>query len=403
MSWLAAAAAALILNSWALASGSDDDDDDATPPPPAQQQQTPPPVAPPVVAPLPPAPRPIAVEPVPVARPIVPAPLPPPPADTSPVSAETVQLAADADRLRGSFTEHDQSAASLHAERNGAATQYYGFTSDIGRKLAIGLPPDDPALTGELAQARVGLERLRTNTAQLITVSNELTDDATTALHLAGLVQQRLGVPGTLPNERAALAAAESKISAVQADIDQRLRGVLAEIGREQRALSVEGQNLDQLARGIASGGLEPELPATASEPPPAPIAVAAPHGGKPGKTAPKHPAVEPVAAPDLDAKPLVTISRDSAGRSYEHQLYAAVADVLQRAPGAGFSVRAATPARASLATQTLEASDLQHRAADVVRSLTTFGLARSRISVVQTTDAAITEPQIQVFAEAGR
>jgi hypothetical protein len=418
--WFAAGLTALLLSGgMAIAAAPpppDDDDDDNAPPataprPPAlEQQAVPPPVAvAPAAAPQPlpqsPAPPPLPPSPPPpppVIQAPPPAPLPPPrPAvDTTPVSTDTIELGAEADQLRSAYAQHEGSLGALHGERNAQATQYYGLTSDIGRKLAIGAPPGDAMLTDELARARGALEQLHTNTAQIQAVSDQLTQDANTALHLAGRVSDRIGTPGIGQNERAALAAVEGKVSGAQAAIDQRLRETVAEIARQQRSLGVETQNLAQLERGIAAGALEPAADPTAAARPvaePAP----APKGGKPGKPGTKTAAVE---APPADgpSKPLFVIGQDSTPSAYQHQLYAAVAAALRRSPNAGFVVRATTPARGSAASQALEASALQHRAADVVRSLSTFGLPRSRITVTQDTDASVAEPQIAVFASPG-
>ncbi len=416
--WFRAGVAAIVMaGGLAIAAPppADDDDDDNAPPAVTPHPPVPDTYVPEAPGPLPKPPGPLAPGPLPqgarppgplptapaaVAAPVasappVVAPLPPPVADTTPVSAETVGLAGEADRLRDSFTQHDLSLTTLHSERNKQATDYYGLTSDIGRKLAIGVPPGDAALSDELARARGALDRLRTNTAQMQTVSDQLTDDATTALHLAGAVETKLGTPGIGANERAALTQVEGKVSAAQAAIDQRLRETLAAIGRGQRSLTVEAQNLAQLERGIASGALEP-----ASEAAPRPIAAASvePPPGKPAKPGAKTPPnPQP---PDPRPHSLIVIPKDSTASAYQHQLYAAVAEALQHAPTADFTVRATTPARGSLANQTLEATALQHRAADVVRSLTTFGLPRARIAVTQASDAAISEPQIEVLVD---
>ncbi|HLY54172.1 MAG TPA: hypothetical protein VKS60_01360 [Stellaceae bacterium] len=253
VSWVLAAVPAVMLQSAVLAAPPPGDDDDDNAPPAAAPSARP--AAP---APAPPAPAPLPQPPPPPS----PAALPLPAA--GPASPETATLAADADRLHDNLARQEQAVATLHAERGTEAAAYYGLTGEIGRRLATGAAPADPDLTAKLAQAHTALDRLGSNTAQLGAVSKQLTEDAATALRLAGLVQQRLA---TQPADQAALDGVDAKIAATQAEIDRKLRELLAEIAREQRSRGAETANLGRLEQAVAAGLPEPPAAGTAIPP----------------------------------------------------------------------------------------------------------------------------------------
>ncbi len=383
LSLLTALAVSSVAIGPAIAAADDDDDDAASPPAAAAPAST----AVPVAQTAPAAAGAVA----PAAGPAAPPALPPPPA----VSPRVTQLDTGADRLHDSYDLHTRQMATVHTNRAAQATEYYRSTGMISQSLATGAAPGDPNLVAQLEKARQALADLQGNTAQLNTISTGLTDDAASALYLSQQVRDELDAPGKPAVDRTALAGVEAKVSAVQSSIDQTLRDVLAEVARQNRSLAIEHQNLDVFSREIDSGALEPAAgPITARQAADMARVTAAdePRSGK-----------RPTAGDDgLAGKPLVVIPRDSAGQSYEHQLYAAVAEILARSPNAKFTVRAATPSQTSGARWALEASDVQHKANDVMRSLATFGLPRSRITLTQGSDGSLSEPEVQVFAQAG-
>ena len=103
--------------------------------------------------------------------------------------------------------------------------------------------------------------------------------------------------------------------------------------------------------------------------------------------------------APPMDARaPLVTIRYDVPEPAYQDLLRFAVRAAEARRPGGGYDVITVVPARGAIAEQVNAAQARSRDAGSVARTMTTLGVAPTRLHLGARADPAATAQEVRVY-----
>ena len=377
---------------------------------------------------------------------------PPPmlsPASTTAVGAKAAQLGSEVDRLDLAAAACDTNDKEIKAQRTQLSNDYFARVGQIEAHLQAGTTAGNPELVATWQGARSALGSLDGQAARLGDLVTTCTDHTAQATYLAQSVKATMALRGAVDADRSELIKQTGRVASIQASLEATLSVMLDELNRQNDMLLVEHRNLETLAHAIDVGellggnlalraGSMPSWSAAPAEPhaprhihtaplaaPGTPHALAPAPSGTVDSTSPDA-APAPAPAPDAGStptpptpirfrrhhhhpstdlmhpavahfrhhRPLLVIPLGD-NTAYEHALYGAVSNVLNRRPEARFVIEATVQRDPNRTKAVLDASAAQRQADAVAMSLAAFGLPQSRV----TTTSSFGPGGIRIYA----
>jgi hypothetical protein len=299
------------------------------------------------------------------------------------VGAKVVELRGDLQRLRSDIGRQNSGLQQLRQTMAQDAAAYYSLVGTINSRLQIGTTPGNPQLVAQWNQAQGALDRMSNDVARLNSLSNQTASDSSLAAYIVQSIRAAYQLQGAVDEDHRQLRQLETEVNSTTALIDQLLGALSDDISRQTAYVSQERANLVTLSLAIKNGELYGQSLSESG------FGLGAARGrvarGRP------LPAI-------AQRRPLVIIRFDRPNVAYEPALYSAVRRALERRPDATFDLVAVTPNAGTPAQVALHSDASKRNAENVMRSLTSMGLAADRISLSATTSTTVQSNEVQVY-----
>ena len=336
------------------------------------------------------------------------------------VGRKVSELRGELFSLQGTVAQLSERMASLQADGQNQAAEYYASVATISTQLQTGTTPGNPRLVEKLGIARTSLEELSGHIAQLNELAVNISNAASMASFLLESSRSAYSLSGAVEEDHVRLAQMEDAVNNTVVIIDRLLNNVNDDITRTVAYLNTERENLRTLTLAINTGDLFGKnlsnrpfsragqasfVPVAASgygpldDPMMAPPPPAAP--GDEMLAAPGMPVLAP--APAMGAlpggpRPLVKIRFDRTNVQYEQPVYMAVNEALARYPNARFELIAVHPNAGNTAEVAIESTRARRNAEKVLRSLTEMGLPMDRVDLSYSPSPEATTNEVHLY-----
>jgi hypothetical protein len=319
--------------------------------------------------------------------------------------------------LQGTVAQLSERMASLQAEGQNQAAEYYASVATISTQLQTGTTPGNPRLVEKLGIARSSLEELSGHIAQLNDLAVQVSNAASMSSFLLESSRSAYSLSGAVEEDHVRLAQMEDAVNNTIVIIDRLLNNVNDDITRTVAYLNTERDNLRTLTAAINAGDLFGKSLSNrpfsrAGQASFVPVAASA-HGMMSGDPmmAPPAPGAEmmmpaampPMAQPTMGAlpggpRPLVKIRFDRSNVDYEQPVYLAVNEALTRYPNARFELIAVHPNAGNTAEVAIESTRARRNAEKVLRSLTEMGLPMDRVDLSYSPSPEATTNEVHLY-----
>jgi outer membrane murein-binding lipoprotein Lpp len=297
------------------------------------------------------------------------------------VGAKVQELRGDLQRLKSDINRQNGELQQVRQTMARDAAAYYSLVGTINSRLQIGTTPGNPQLVAQWNQAQGSLDRMSTDVAKLNSLSNQVASDSSLAAYILQSIHAAYQLQGAVDEDHRQLRELETEVNATTALTDQLLGALSDDISRQTAYVGQERANLVTLSLAIKNGELYGQNLSERS------------FGGASARASRGRPL--PAVA---EHRPLVIIRFDRPNVAYEQALYSAVRRALQRRPDATFDLVAVTPNAGTPAQVALHTDASKRNAENVMRSLTSMGLAADRISLSATTSTSVRSDEVQIY-----
>jgi len=296
-------------------------------------------------------------------------------ADTGTAVNKTIQsIRAQLAGLQQKIAANGGQLVSLRNQGAGAAQAYQNSKARITARLQIGTTRGNPELVAEWNSAQSSLDAISANINALNALGTDVTNDSSGAHFALNQISATMNVSGAVDEDHRQLTLLEDETSQTIVVLDRLLTEISDNVQRQTAYAANERGNLTVLANAIKSGELYGAL------------ATPVPSGAMTSQQ---------LASAGL---PLVVIKFDRPNVDYTQQLYAALNQVVQSRPNAGFEVVAVSPTKGNAAAVQVAQTAARRNAQDVMRSMTDMGVPAARMGVASTTDPAASGNEVRVF-----
>jgi hypothetical protein len=294
------------------------------------------------------------------------------------VGTKVESMQQELNRLKAALNDHNNSLQKLRAQTVAHSQAYHGTVAAIQARLQVGTTPGNPVLVKQWNQAQTELDSVNDDIAALNSLANDVSADSTLSTFLLESVRSAYQVSGAVDEDHRQLALLEDETNRTSVLIDRLLSEISEDLSRQTSYVSNERSNLNALALAVKNGEIFGESLGN--------------------RTVQPQPMAAKRSMPGAADRPLVVIRFDSPSVKYEQALYNAVNRALERRPNATFDIVAVTPNRGTPAQVALNSSKAKRNAQTVMRSLTDMGMPQSRVRMSDSTSAAVSANEVQVF-----
>ena len=349
------------------------------------------------------------------------------------MKSKIANLTSEKDQLKKLVESRKDSLQAMRNETNTAVSDYRNSVAKINAKLQVGTTPGNPELMDEWKNARAKLERVNNLSFDIKRLVSDVEADQSMVDYMIGSIQASYNISGTTEDEHKQLKSLEDEVRQIGASISTFARKIDAEAERQQSYVSIEKNNLNDVAFNIknskpqgtgaaptdyfANGGSvfssdasyqaflretsEQEYgytPHTSSTPrqqrqsyvvprfdDEAPVApsraqTTSVERASVGPQLPPPPSSIMKNATNVSSRPLVVVQFDRPNVDFEEPLYQALSRALERNPSATFEVSGVAP-------QGKPNTTAKKNVKAVMNALTDMGLPASRVAMTMATD----------------
>ena len=269
----------------------------------------------------------------------------------------------------------------LRASTQTNAADYYTSIAAINAKLQVGTTTGNPILVAQWNQAQAKLDNLAGDVGRLNTLSNQIAASASQSAFILESVRATFGLSGAVDEDHVQLATLEDDVNRTVVLIDRLLNEISGDLNRQNTYVAAERRNLQTLSLAINNGEM-----------------YGASLANRPYMTAFAPPGDSGTHGNRESGRPLVVIRFDRQNVNYQHAVYQAASQALDRYPQASFDVVAVSPNGANAAEGALATEDAKRNADGVARTLNEMGLPSNRITMSATTSSAATTTEVRVY-----
>lgn len=295
------------------------------------------------------------------------------------VGQKVRELRAQLTQLDGAAHAEAASLQQLRASTQASAADYFNTVAAINAKLQVGTTTGNPILVAEWNEAEAKLDNLGNDVGSLNALSTKIAGTASQAAYILESVRATFGLSGAVDEDHVQLAALEDDVNHTVVLIDRLLNEISGDLNRQSSYVSAERRNLQTLSLAINNGELYGE--SLANRPYMSGFSAS---GGAPQA--------------HESGRPLVVIRFDRNNVNYQHAVYQAVSQALDRYPQASFDVVAVSPTGGNAAEGALAAEDAKRNADGVARTLSQMGLPSGRIQMSATTSSSATLTEVRIY-----
>jgi hypothetical protein len=294
------------------------------------------------------------------------------------VGQKVQQLRGELDSLDSSVKTEASSLQALRASTQTNAADYYTSIAAINAKLQVGTTTGNPILVAQWTQAQAKLDNLNTDVGNLNALSNKIAASASQAAYILEAVRATYGLSGAVDEDHVNLASLEDNVNLTVVLIDRLLNEISGDLNRQSTYVAAERRNLQTLSLAINNGEMYGASLANR------PYMTAFGDAGK-GNV-------------HESGRPLVVIRFDRQNVNYQHAVYQAVSQALDRYPQAAFDVVAVSPTGSNAAEGALATEDAKRNADGVARTMNQMGLPSNRITMSAATSSDATTTEVRIY-----
>jgi hypothetical protein len=240
--------------------------------------------------------------------------------------------------------------------------RYQGVSAAIQTRLEQGIDVNQPALVSQWYAAQGELDRMRADLNDLNAVATYFTADLST---VATLQARMPAASSANDRDKKSVESLTSELNETRTAMREALQILSQQINDETRFVASEQTRLASYSNDIQAGQLD-----------------AAPR------------------AQGGDQPALVVIRFDNPDVDYEQPLFTAISAALNRLPDAKFELVAVSPVAEDVDAISEARKQSQVQAQNVLKSLTSFGLPPSRVSLSARTSPNAETNEVQVFVK---
>jgi hypothetical protein len=296
------------------------------------------------------------------------------------VGQKVQSLRAELDQLDSAAHSEAATLQQLRQTTRESAADYFNAVAAIDAKLQVGTTTGNPILIAQWNQAQAKLDVLSQNVGSLNSLSTQIAGSASKAAYILDSVRATFGLSGAVDEDHVHLAALEDDVNRTVVLIDRLLNEISGDLSRQSSYVSAERRNLQTLSLAINNGELYGQSLAN-----------------RPYMSGFSSSGTAPATSHD-SGRPLVVIRFDRNNVNYQHAVYQAVSQALDRYPQASFDVVAVSPTGGNAAEGALAAEDAKRNADGVARTLSQMGLPSGRIQMSASTSSTATLTEVRIY-----
>lgn len=320
------------------------------------------------------------------------------------VGDKLAQLRQEVVRLKATLRGHRAEMGRIRQKTAHNSRRYHMAVATVNSRLQIGTTPGNPVLVNEWNAAQSELSRIDTDVSQLNALANGVASTLTMSSYLLETTRAAYSLSGAVDEDHRQLAQLEDEVNRTTVVIDRLLNDLSQDINRQIAYVGNERNNLTTLSFAIKNGtllgaNLQNRAFYAANRPPvPQSAVTRTPLRNLRTQSSVQRPA-QAAGTPSSKRRPLVVIRFDKPNVSFQHALYAAVSQALERRPSATFDLVAISPKHGSAAKAALASNNSKRNAESVLRTLSEMGmpLDRVRLSAMSSDGTQANEVHIYV------
>jgi hypothetical protein len=289
------------------------------------------------------------------------------------VNQKVSQFNSELNQLRSTLSVRNNQLEAIRSQTVGNASTYHGMVGNIKSRLQVGTTPGNPQLMSQWRSSQEQLNRIEGDIASMNQLAAQVAADSAMSSYLLDSVRAAYSLTGAVDDDHRRLRGLEDEVNQTTVTIERLLTELKTDIGRQQKFVATERENLMALAGDINSGQLYGSQRASSSG-----MQMAS---ATPGDFSQR--------------RPLVVIRFDRQDVAYEPALYQAVSRALERRPDAVFDLVAVSPGSG---TQSLSSGSARSNAEKVMGSLAGMGLPSDRVMLSAMASPAAQSSEVHIY-----
>ena len=289
------------------------------------------------------------------------------------VNQKVSQFNSELNQLRGTLSVRNNQLEAIRTQTVGNASTYHGMVGGIKSRLQVGTTPGNPQLMSQWRSSQEQLNRVEGDIASMNQLAAQVAADSAMSSYLLDSVRAAYSLTGAVDDDHRRLRGLEDEVNQTTVTIDRLLSELKTDIGRQQKFVASERENLMELAGDINSGQL---------------------YGSQQTQSA----GAQMASATPGDfsqRRPLVVIRFDRQDVAYEPALYQAVSRALERRPDAVFDLVAVSPGSGN---QSLSSGSSRRNAEQVLGSLAGMGLPSDRVMLSAMASPTAQSAEVHIY-----
>ena len=307
------------------------------------------------------------------------------------VTRKAGELSSDLDQLRAGTEKSHGELLELQARNDQRAADYYAAVAAVSAELQGGTTPGNPLLVDRWNVAQQKLTALSEDNGKLTDLVTDLNNQASRGTYLLEATQNAFSISGAVPEDHKKLTVVQDGVEQVIAQINRLLAKSNDEITHHAAFLQSERANMQTLSLGIANGELYGKNLTNS-------LFRKAVDGDK-GLYLKRGGTSAESAVPGM-RKPLVIIRFDRSDVEYEHALYAAVDQALDKYPDSRFDLVAVSNLEGNAAELALSSAEARKNGERVLRSLQNMGLPLDRVRLSAASSKNVLNSEIHLYLQ---
>lgn len=289
------------------------------------------------------------------------------------VNQKVSQFNGELSQLRQTLTVRNNQLEIIRSQTVSNASAYHGMVGGIKSRLQVGTTPGNPNLMGQWRSSQEQLTRIESDVSSMNQLAAQVAADSAMSSYLLDSVRAAYGLTGAIDEDHRRLRGLEDEVNQTTVTIERLLGELNSDIGRQQKFVANERENLMDLAGDINAGQL---------------------YGSQQSSQAGLQMAS---AAPGdfSQRRPLVVIRFDRQDVAFEPALYQAVSRALERRPNAIFDLVAVSPGTGE---QNLSSGTARRNAEQVLQSLAGMGLPSDRVMLSAMASATAQSAEVHIY-----
>ena len=167
------------------------------------------------------------------------------------MKSKIANLTSEKEQLKKLVESRKDTLQSMRNETNSAVSDYRNSVAKINAKLQVGTTPGNPELMDEWKNARAKLERVNNLSFDIKRLVADVEADQSMVDYMLGSIRASYNISGTTEDEHKQLKSLEEEVRQIGANISNFARKIDAEAERQQSYVSIEKNNLNDVAFNI--------------------------------------------------------------------------------------------------------------------------------------------------------